>query len=430
MGGKGDAPPPIDPGESMGKYLFGQDFESFGGVTDPALQERLIAAEEQFRPRYAALELQDIQTFAQGTDGTPGLFDLLEESQVRAGDIQRESLAKQRAADVAALEEFSPQVVEAYRKADPRSAELADLASQKAQEDLGLAAKGQELLGSELQKASEAEQKLLETGGKLADLSPTEQEAVLKKSGIELASLTPTEQEALLQQRGTEFLKSTGELSQLEKRRVEQQARAGSLARGRELDKSSLYGEMQARMAEELSKQEREIALGSQLLGQDFGMRMQRVGQGANLLSQEAGMRDRRIGMGGQFLQAGEGLAAQRRNELLKQQQLGASLIGQDAGIMGQRLQQAYGMQRGIAGDLGSAILGRPSQALALGGNVLSQAQGQAAGPMGPQLFDPNVGINLALQQRGQDIELQGMQAQGTGAAIGGIASGLGAYYG
>ena len=101
----------------------------------------------------------------------------------------------------------------------------------------------------------------------------TEQEAVLQKSGIQLASLNPTQQEALLQQRGTEFLKSTGQLSSLEKRRVEQQARAGSMARGRLMDESGLYSEVQARMAEELGKQEREIALGSQLLGQEAGMR-------------------------------------------------------------------------------------------------------------------------------------------------------------
>jgi hypothetical protein len=373
--------------------MFGQDFESFQGITDPRLQERIIAAEEQFRPRYAALELADIETFAKGTDGQGGLFDLLEESGRRAGDIQRESLAEQRAADVAALQEYAPQVVEAYRQADPRSAELADLASQRAQEDLGLAAKGEELLASELQAASEAEQKLLETGGTLADLTPTEQEALLKKQGMQLAA-------------------STGELTPLEQRRVEQQARAGSLARGRAMDKSGLYGEMQSRMAEELSKREREISLGSQLLGQ------------------EAGMSRSRMGLGAQFLGAGEGLAAQRRAEQLQRQQFGAGLIGQEAGIMGQRLGQAFGMQRGIAGDLGSTILGRPSQSLALGGGVLGQAQGQAAGPMGPQLFDPNVGINLALQQRGQDIEFQGMQAQARGAMLGGIAGGLGTYAG
>ena len=83
-----------------------------------------------------------------------------------------------------------------------------------------------------------------------------------------------------------------------------------------------------------------------------------------------------------------------------------------------------------MAGDLGSVILNRPSQALGLGQNILGQAQGQAAGPMGPQLFDPNVGINLALQQRGQDIEFQGMQEMARGAMIGGVAQGLGAFYG
>jgi hypothetical protein len=83
-----------------------------------------------------------------------------------------------------------------------------------------------------------------------------------------------------------------------------------------------------------------------------------------------------------------------------------------------------------MAGDIGSVLLGRPSMALGMGQNVLGQAQGQAAGPMGPQLFDPNVGINLALQQRGQDIEFQGMQAQARGAMLGGIAGGLGTYAG
>ena len=412
MGGKGKAPPPIDPGESMGQYLFGQDFESYQGVTDPRLQERIIGAEEQFRPRYAALELQDIATFARGLEGrepgegyaeqqakvrdlesqlantpkeirqhrgrgiyrtkdnpeyarikeqleqeqsalsridrgqaaTPGLFDLLEESGERAAAMQRSSLAKQRAADVAALREYAPQVVEAYRQADPRSAELADLASARAREDLGISAigerigarageisaiggrigaRGQALLDSELRKAGQAEQKLLSTGGKLADLTPTEQEAVLKKSGIELSSLTPTEQEALLQQRGTEFLQSTGQLTPLEQRRAEQQARAASVARGRAMDESGLYGEMQARMAEELGKREREIALGAQLAQQEAGMRAQRLGLGADILGREAAMRDRRIGLGADMLSSSERTAAQRRAEQLQKQQIG-----------------------------------------------------------------------------------------------------------
>jgi len=140
MGGKGKAPPPVDPGKAMGEYLFGRGFQDYQGVTDPRLQEKLIGAEEEFRPRYAALELQDIATYAQGLKDpktgeviTPGAFDLLEEQSRRAGVLQREQLQEQREADVAALQEFAPQVVEAYREADPRSAALADLAQQQAE---------------------------------------------------------------------------------------------------------------------------------------------------------------------------------------------------------------------------------------------------------------------------------------------------------
>ena len=121
MGGKGKAPPPVDPGKAQGEYLFGKGFKDFQGVTDPRLQEKIIAAEEAGRPRYAALELKDIQTFAEGLKDpvtgevtTPGLFDLLGESSKRAFELQQDQLQQQREADVRALEEFSPQAVEAF----------------------------------------------------------------------------------------------------------------------------------------------------------------------------------------------------------------------------------------------------------------------------------------------------------------------------
>lgn len=288
MGGKGKAPPPVDPGKAMGEYLFGRGFSGYQGVTDPRLQERLIGAEEEFRPRYAALELQDIQTYAQGLKDpetgeviTPGVLDLLEEQSKRAGDLQREQLQIQREQDVSALQEFAPQVVEAYREADPRSAALADLAQQQAE-----------------RLYAEAE----------------------------------------------------GELSPERRRLAEQAARAGSLARGRIGDESSVAAE---------------------ILGRE---------------------------------QFRSGLRAEAR-------QAGAG---------------AFGQQRQMAGDIGMTILGRPSQAIGLGSQMLGQATGLAAGPTGPQLFDPNVGINMAMQQRAQDIEFQGAKMASQGAIIGGLAGGLG----
>jgi hypothetical protein len=58
---------------------------------------------------------------------------------------------------------------------------------------------------------------------------------------------------------------------------------------------------------------------------------------------------------------------------------------------------------------------------------MLGQAQAGAAGPMGPQLFDPNVGINMAMQQRSQDINLMGAQAQADASRSAGMMGGLGA---
>jgi hypothetical protein len=92
--------------------------------------------------------------------------------------------------------------------------------------------------------------------------------------------------------------------------------------------------------------------------------------------------------------------------------------------------QQAYSQNRNLAGDVGMTILGRPSSSINLGGQMLGQAQQGAAGPMGPQLFDPNVGLNMAMQQRSQDVTFQGMQAQADAAQSAGAMSAVGSIAG
>jgi hypothetical protein len=57
-------------------------------------------------------------------------------------------------------------------------------------------------------------------------------------------------------------------------------------------------------------------------------------------------------------------------------------------------------------------ILGRPSSAIGLGNQMLGQATAGASGPMGPQLFDPNVGINMAMQQQANEVNYAGSMAQ------------------
>jgi len=496
-------PPPIDPAQSGGEFLFGKDFSSYQGITDPRLQDRLIAAEGTYRPQYAALELQDINTFARGLEeranpeyariqneiaglragqeyeslsskernkaletqanllfpdtqqsmfgknsnisnlnkkakanrdafiknglspegdraakiaeletqlggmdetlaAQGGLFDLLEENTTRAGTLQRSELGKQRQADVDALREFAPQVVQANRDADPYSTAIAEKATANAV----------------MKAASAAESALNQSGlsninAKREAASAAERE--LNKVGMSLSDLDPTEEEAILSGRGMEFAASTGELTALEKRRAQQSSREASVARGRGMDQSAVYGEMEARMAQELNKQEREIALGAGLLGQQADMRLNRLGKGAGILGQA------------------EAMDAQRRQDQLQRQQFGAQSLAQAESASAQRradyrqnLALAFEMNRNLAGDAGNVILGRPSASIGLGNQVLGQAQQAASGQMGPQLFDMNSGINMALQQRGQDVTFQGMQAQADASRSSGFMGGLG----
>ena len=340
-----DAPKPIDPGKSMGQYLFGKkEFKSAQGITDPLLQGRLLESEGTFRPLYTALELADIQTMAQGRteevanpayEGVQrnissldrdlaevdesgrnvlrggkrkkaeerkrqleknleqlsptlapqaGLFDLLEDQSRRAGDLQREQLQLQRESDVGALQEFAPQVVEAYRGADPYSTGLAEQ---------------QTAMAGDLYQRSQG-------------LNPEQQ------------------------------------------RLVDQQALGMAQRQGRVSDQSAIAG---------------------QLMGREQYL---------------SGLRREAAGMG----------------------------------------QQAFNQNRLLAGDIGNTILGRASSAITLGGQSLSSAQRGAEGQMGPQLFDGNAGINMALQQRGQDITFQGMQDQAKAAMIGGVTQAAGSIAG
>jgi hypothetical protein len=496
--------------------------------------------------RIAQIEAQ-MQDMSPTLEGTPGLFDLLEEQSTRAGALQREQLGLQRESDVAALQKFAPQVVEAYRAADPYSTGLAEQATDRAQlqdasaaeqqlESLGMSLSdaqlqrggaganqlkelGMNLANAQLQGANVGEQQIQDLGLNLAnaqlqgagaaeqqlqamgmDLSNANLQAAsaaeqqLQAMGMSLSDLSPTEQEALISQRGMEFAASTGELTTLEKRRAQQSARQASTSRGRGMDQSALYAEMQARAAEEMNKKEREISMGAQLLGQQAGLRNARLAQGASTLTGSEALAAQRRSeqlqqkqVGSNVLLQGEGLAAQRRAEQLQRQQSGSGLLlssealsaqrraeqlqrqqsgsnmllsgeGLDAqlraeqlqrqqagsnlllgsaglatqrrGEYGQNLQQAFGMNRGLAGDVGMTILGRPSQSIGLGSQVLGQAQQGAAGPMGPQLFDPNVGLNMAMQQRGQDITFQGMQAQANAASSAGIMGAAGSIAG
>jgi hypothetical protein len=88
--------------------------------------------------------------------------------------------------------------------------------------------------------------------------------------------------------------------------------------------------------------------------------------------------------------------------------------------------QLGFGQARQMGGDPSAFLFGRPTQQTQMGSQLYGQAFGLAGQQQGPQLFDPNVGVNLAMQQRSQDMTLQGAQAQANATRSSGLAQGLG----
>jgi len=147
--------------------------------------------------------------------------------------------------------------------------------------------------------------------------------------------------------------------------------------------------------------------------------------------------------------------ASMQQQAALANQQAGMSARGMDLqGLLGlgqlqqaqQQANRAYAMnlvgaRQATASDPFQAILGRPSQAPAQGMASTQFAAGLAGQQLGPNLFDPNAGINLALQNQanlsnyqsnifGAQAGFAGAQAQARGAMIGGALGGLGSAVG
>lgn len=278
-------PEPVDAAKASGEYLFGKGFSNYQGITDPVLQERLLKAEQTYRPQYAALELADINAYLLGTQGQQGVLDLTAEATRRSSALDREAQALQRQQEIDILSKYGAQTVDALRAADSNSSQIAEAQQQYA-----------------------------------ADL----------------------------------FAKS-GTLNMEDQRTAEQMARQQGMASGR-------------------------------------------IGDSSTIAAQ----------------------ALNRQNALAQR-----SAMAQQAGA------QAFGYNRALAGDVANILIGRPSTAYAMGSQAFGQGAGLAGQPTGPNLFDPNAGINLALQNQSNlgnyQASTYGARVGAQGAVMGGLMSGLGA---
>ena len=137
-------------------------------------------------------------------------------------------------------------------------------------------------------------------------------------------------------------------------------------------------------------------------------------------------------------------LAGASRGRVGDQGTVASEILNREQALRNRRLealqtgQLAFGMNQATAADPFQAILGRPAQAPGMGMASSQFAAGLAGQQLGPNLFDPNAGINLGLQNQanlanyqssiyGSQAGFAGAKAQARGSMIGGLAGGLGA---
>ena len=226
---------------------------------------------------------------------------------------------------------------------------------------------------------------------------------------------------------------------------------------------SSGQANQQAQMQAQLANQQAGLNVGqgnqqalmqSQLANQQAGLTVGQANQqalmNAQQLNQQAGLTvgqaNQQAMMQSQLANQQANLGASESNRANAQQQYQNYIqnLGQGSQLFNQGLAADRGYAMGLVGarqatasDPFQAILGRGSNASQMGMAQQQFAQGMA-GQQGPQLFNPDAGINLALQQNanlgsynaniyGSQAGFAGAQAQARGAMIGGLAQGLGA---
>ena len=194
--------------------------------------------------------------------------------------------------------------------------------------------------------------------------------------------------------------------------------------------------------------------MNAQQLNQQAGLTVGQANQQAMMQSQLAnqqagltvGQANQQAMMQAQLANQQANLGASESNRANAQQQYQNYIqnLGQGSQLFNQGLAADRGYAMGLVGarqatasDPFQAILGRGSNANQMGLAQQQFAQGMA-GQQGPQLFDPNAGINLALGQQsnlnnynasiyGAQAGFAGAKAQARGAMIGGALGGLGA---
>lgn len=143
MGTKVQAPPPRDYGKETRDTLQAQI----------DLAPNLYAAEAEYQPRYAALNLQTLEQALRGTGDQRGLLAQYEQDiYPTLSRIEADTLSRQRAADIAAVQQYGTTAVDALRTATGNAPLMAEM-NRQALEELQA---GQSLTPGELRAAQQS----------------------------------------------------------------------------------------------------------------------------------------------------------------------------------------------------------------------------------------------------------------------------------
>jgi hypothetical protein len=425
------APTPVDPGQSSLDYI--------NAMSDPALQARLLASEQQFRPGYNELNLQDMQQYLLGTGETPGALDQFQTATERSSQIQADANSYQRSRDIQDVANLGPAATAAFFAANPQL---------QAQMQAAQGLSGGDPYAQFRQALMGGQPSFGDINYNSVSAAPGVQQGALGESlyGQAMGANGLGQVGQTLQGRAQTLAQSTGQLTPEEIRNLQQSTREGYAARGTEMGSGSISAEALARLTNERQRMQEDIGLAAALNGQNqselgANRAFQQGVYGTDLTRQFQNNADTN-----QFSQfnAQNDLATQEANRAFaaNQYQQGVSnlgILGQfNASQLGQdrnyALQLAQ-MQAAVASDPFQSILGRTSGALQYGAGQQGFAGGLTQSMQGPQLFDPNAGINLALQNNANQSNYQssifGAQAGLSGAKAGAngqmVGAGLGA---
>lgn len=127
----------------MSLYPDAPPARNLGQETKDSLQAEIdlapqrYAMEAQYRPQYDALEMQSFQNALYGTGGNKGLLDIYtQDIAPRMNQLDLQSQAGQREADIAAVEKYGPRATAAMRAVNPQQTALLDAITNQSLSDV------------------------------------------------------------------------------------------------------------------------------------------------------------------------------------------------------------------------------------------------------------------------------------------------------